>query len=329
MNAKRALAYLICLSACCLSTGLVADEVRPAYLQISEKKDQQGDSFYAILWKQPAVQSGRLAISPQFPEGCLLKDEAAPEITSGAFIQRWTTRCELNKGLIHIDGLSVTLTDVMVRIEHLDGESKAFILRPENPSVDLSDPTSSTMSYLRIGFEHLLAGLDHVLFVVGLVLFIRDPWLLIKTVTAFTLSHSITLALSISGWVQVGQGPVEAVIALSILFLARELAMDTAHRSRLTQSSPWIMAFLFGLLHGLGFAGALRDVGLPQDTLWQALLLFNVGIELGQLLVILFLSGIIWIAARFTQLDKINYFGAMGMGCLAACWTIDRTLLLL
>ena len=182
-------------------------------------------------------------------------------------------------------------------------------------------------NYLVIGVEHLVFGIDHVLFVIGLFLFIRQPIPLLKTITAFTVAHSMTLALSVLDLVKLQQGPVEAIIALSILFLARELVQDESQRSTFTRGRPWIMAFLFGLLHGLGFAGALADIGLPEDTLWLSLLLFNVGIELGQIAIILALALATWLFARWQR--QFTAAAAWGMGCLAAYWTIDRTLLLL
>jgi len=306
-----------------------AHEVRPAYLQIVERVQTEGERYFDVLWKQPAVQNGRLAIEPVFPEGCVMTDSAPPEITPGALIQRWVTDCPLDQGAIHINGLSVTLTDVMVRFDRADGASDNYLLRPENPTLDLADQSAPALSYLMVGVEHLLFGVDHVLFIVGLVLFIRAPMMLLKTVTAFTVAHSVTLALSVLGWVKLEQGPVEAVIALSILFLPRELAQDESLRSALTLGRPWAMALGFGLLHGLGFAGALNDVGLPPDALWLSLLLFNVGIEIGQLMVIAVLLGLSWGLARITSLPKLTRIGAFGMGCAAAYWTIDRTIILL
>jgi len=327
MTARKA-RYLAAALVLLSSAGAWAHEVRPAFLHITETATERG-TLFQVLWKQPAVQGGRLAIDPVFPEGCAMQDAGPPEITPTALLQRWVTDCDLTAGKIHINGLSATLTDVMVRVDRANGDSGNYLLRPESPSLDLTNQAAPALSYLVIGIEHLLFGIDHVLFVVGLVLFIRDPWMLLKTITAFTVSHSITLALSVLGWVELQQGPVEAVIALSILFLARELVQDESQRSRLTLMRPWVMAFVFGLLHGLGFAGALSDVGLPDDALWLALLLFNVGIELGQLLVIAILLGAAWLAARFASLPALTRIGAYGMGCLAAFWTIDRTLLLL
>jgi hydrogenase/urease accessory protein HupE len=179
--------------------------------------------------------------------------------------------------------------------------------------------------------EHLLLGIDHILFVVGLVLFIRDPWMLIKAVTAFTVAHSITLALSVLQLVELRQGPVEAVIALSILFLARELMLPPERRSPLTRAVPWIMSFAFGLLHGFGFAGALAEIGLPRDQLAVSLLLFNLGIEAGQLLVIALLLGLWWSVLALARgiLPMTERAFTVAMGCVAAFWTIDRVLILL
>jgi len=306
-----------------------AHEVRPAFLQIQELIDADGARTFEVLWKQPAVQNGRLAIDPVFPAACVLHDLAPPQVTASALIQRWRTDCALDQGTIHISGLSATLTDVMVRFDRANGERENHVLRPENPTLDLSRRETSSLSYLVIGIEHLLFGVDHVLFIIGLILFIRVPMMLLKTVTAFTVAHSITLALSILGWVRLDQGPVEAVIALSILFLARELVQDESQRSRLTLARPWAMAFIFGLLHGLGFAGALSDVGLPTDALWVSLLLFNVGIELGQLLIIGLFLAASWLFAHASKLPDLTRITALGMGCLAAYWTIDRTVLLL
>ena len=167
-------------------------------------------------------------------------------------------------------------------------------------------------------------GVDHVLFVIGLFLFIRAPIALIKTITAFTVSHSITLALSVMELVKLDQGPIEAVIALSILFLARELVQDESKRSRVTLGRPWVMAFIFGLLHGLGFAGALADIGLPEDDLWLSLLLFNLGIEAGQIAVICLLAAITWALRRINWQQYFDKTAAWGMGYVAAYWTVDR-----
>ena len=179
-------------------------------------------------------------------------------------------------------------------------------------------------AYLWLGIEHLVFGIDHVLFVIGLVYLIPSRWALLKTVTAFTLAHSITLALSVLEVVRVPQGPVEAVIALSIVFLARELLLPAEQRSHLTGKRPWIMALLFGLLHGFGFAGALADIGLPRDQLATALLLFNVGIEVGQLMIIgallVMLGALRWVGFRPSTavLQGVAQKGGATIGKLAS-----------
>jgi hydrogenase/urease accessory protein HupE len=212
----------------------------------------------------------------------------------------------------------------MVRIDRADGSTVNHLLRPERPSVALADPTPAASAYLWLGIEHLLFGTDHVLFVIGLVLFIPGRLDLIKTITAFTLAHSVTLALSVFELVKVPQTPVEAIIALSILFLARELVIAPEQRSLLTEARPWIMALLFGLLHGLGFAGVLSEVGLPREQLAMSLLLFNVGIEVGQLMVIAAMLVLLWLQRRFTASHTPQLAYSWVMGCVAGMWTLDR-----
>ena len=332
------------VSVCMLATVLLsfyggnlhADEVRPAYLEIvdvSDSQDTDNPISFEVLWKQPIVENRRLPIEPIFPNDCQMQEVGPPSITSSALTHRWQTNCELDQGDISIKGLSTSITDVLLRFIESDGTVNNFILRPTNPSINLTTPSTTSVGYLVIGIEHLLAGIDHVLFVIGLVLFIRNPWSLLKTITAFTVAHSITLGLSIYEVVSLKQGPVEAVIALSIVFLARELAQKPEQRSLLTQGQPWLMAFFFGLLHGLGFAGALTDIGLPDDAILSSLLLFNVGIEIGQLVIIGLFLCVAWLWQKLTQRFKIHeaYLysaSAYGMGIVATFWTIDRTLVL-
>lgn len=323
-------------------TPLAAHEVRPAYLQIVETAPER----FSVLWKQPIVQDRRLAIDPVLPNDCPPLGDPVPEVIGGALVQQWEVACALDQGAIHISGLARTLTDAMVEIQRLDGEGLTALLRPNSPSLDLDDPAPQVAAYLWLGIEHLLFGIDHVLFVIGLVYLIPSRWALLKTITAFTLAHSITLALSVLELVQAPQGPVEAVIALSILFLARELLSPPEQRSPLTARRPWIMALLFGLLHGFGFAGAMAEIGLPRDQLAPALLLFNIGIEVGQLMIIAallaFLGAARWAGLRppTTVLHGVAQpVGALHqgltwldlgliytIGALSAYWTIDRTL---
>ena len=304
----------------------IAHEIRPAYLQITEVG--KGDANYHILWKQPVVQNRGLPIDPVFSDECELSDLSPPEVTSVAILYNWQTECDLSETSIHVAGLMVNHTDVLVRVETLDYEVENYVLRPSNPTLDLKEGGAPALDYFIIGVDHLVFGIDHVLFVIGLFLFIQAPIALIKTITAFTVSHSITLALSVLGLVKLDQGPIELVIALSILFLARELVQEESKRSRLTLGRPWVMAFFFGLLHGLGFAGALADIGLPKDDLWLSLLLFNLGIEAGQIAVILVLAIVAWALSQINWKQYFNTLAAWGMGSVAAFWTIDRALLL-
>jgi hydrogenase/urease accessory protein HupE len=300
-----------------------AHEVRPAYLAIEEIEP----GVHRVTWKQPVLGDRRLALEPILPAHCEVLDESVPEHTGAALILRWRLHCDLDRGEIRIGGLSRTLTDVLVRITALDGEQSSWMLKPDKPSLDLTDPSPATADYLMLGIEHLIFGIDHILFVIGLVLFIPNHWMLLKTITAFTVAHSVTLALSVVGLVSLPQGPVEAVIALSILFLARELLLPVERRSAIMRVRPWLMAFTFGLLHGFGFASALRDVGLPRDDIALPLLLFNVGIELGQLMVIAVMLAIGWLAGRVHALERPTWERAFTliMGSAAAYWTIDRT----
>ena len=318
---------------------LQADEVRPAYLELRElaqrESAQQAKTHggYEILWKQPVVENRRLPIDPIFPADCPLTETAPPELTGSALLKRWQTTCDLRLGPIEITGLRTSITDVMVRHMGLDGTVENYMVLPADPVLDLATESEDQAGYLMIGIEHLVGGIDHVLFVVGLVLFIHSPWMLLKTITAFTIAHSITLTLSILQLVSLPQAPVEAVIALSIVFLARELAQPEGKRSALTRSSPWLMAFVFGLLHGLGFAGVLREIGLPEDALFSSLLLFNLGIELGQIMVIVALLGALWLWRQLSERLSLTTqgaytFAAYAMGCTATYWTIDRTVAL-
>jgi hydrogenase/urease accessory protein HupE len=303
-----------------------AHEFRPGHLQIVEV--EEASAQFHVIWKKPILLNTSVELDPIFSDECTFTDVAPPKVGTVALIYHWRTDCDLAKSTLEVKGLPFSHTDVLVSLATLDGERASYVLRPDAPSLDLREQAITALSYFVIGVEHLVFGIDHVLFVIGLFLFIRDPIALIKTITAFTLSHSITLALSVLEIVKLDQAATEAVIALSIFFLARELVQAESERSRLTRGRPWIMAFVFGLLHGLGFAGALADIGLPKDDLWVSLLLFNLGIEAGQVAVIMILAGFAWLLSRIGWRQPFNTAAAWSMGCLATFWTIDRTVLL-
>jgi hydrogenase/urease accessory protein HupE len=265
-----------------------AHEVRPAYLQIR----QTGLDTYDILWKVPARGDNlRLGLYVELPTDCVRLGEARRSFVNNAFTERWGVKCAggLTGATIPIAGLAATMTDVLVRLERLDGTTQVTRLTPSMPSfVVEATPTRIEVAgtYTKLGVEHILTGVDHLLYVLAMLLLVTGWKRVVATMTAFTATHSLTLTAATLGWVHVPQPPVEACIALSIVFVAREIARSRAGTSGLTERWPWVISFTFGLLHGFGFAGALSEVGLPQAAIPVALLFFNLGVEIGQLLFI-------------------------------------------
>ena len=277
-----------------------------------------------MIWKQPLLGDRRLPLEPVLEPGCE-KISSQITTTAAAVIEIWQTQCDLES--IRIAGLEKTLTDVMVEFTDTSGEGQRALLRPEATSYELgNNADNSAILYLELGIEHLVFGYDHVLFVLGLLLLITSARTLLITVTCFTAAHSITLALSVLGWVQLGQGPIEACIALSIVVLAYEALRS---QPSLLRRSPWLAAFGFGLLHGFGFAGALRDIGLPTEDLWVALLSFNIGIELGQLLMIglwMLVIKLISHTGAARAIPPLTTAVAYGIGGVAMFWTLQRAI---
>jgi hydrogenase/urease accessory protein HupE len=284
-----------------------------------------------VLWKVPALGDMRLSIHPQFPEHCTPASEPVALQSDSAYIERTAIACKggLVGRSIGIGGLAATMTDVLVRSVRADGSVQVARLTPSMPAFVLEavpGPLQVARTYTVLGVEHILGGVDHLLFVLGLLLLTRGVWPLMKTITAFTVAHSITLAAATLGWVQVPQRPVEAVIALSILFLASELAKPPDGYTGLMERYPWIVAFSFGLLHGFGFAGALREVGLPVSDIPMALFTFNAGVEIGQLLfvgiVLLAIAGLRRCSPRIPRWARVA--PAYGIGTMAAFWWLQR-----
>ena len=203
----------------------------------------------------------------------------------------------IHGGRLSFDGLQNTIMDVLVTIKMLNGEQFSGLVKPDKAQFVIPETPSIwniSKTYLILGVEHILLGIDHLLFVLALVLITFGKWRIVKTITAFTIAHSITLSLAALGFVHVPSAPVEAVIALSIVFLAVELVNYARGKIGLTAKHPWVVAFIFGLLHGFGFAGALTEVGLPQVDIPFALAFFNIGVEIGQLAFVMVLLGIIY-----------------------------------
>ncbi len=306
-----------------------AHRLQPAYLEIGE----QTPGTFSVLWKRPLVAGQPMALQPQLPAACANLTEPATQPISGSAVERWLLQCEagFTNQTITIAGLAATQTETLLRINLVDGSSHTSVLRPENPSFLVPEKPSKwevAGSYLLLGIEHILGGFDHLLFVLALLLIVATTRVLIATITAFTLAHSVTLAMAALGFVHVPQAPVEAVIALSILFLASELAKKSHGEIGLTAQKPWLVALSFGLLHGFGFAGALSEIGLPQGEIPLALLFFNVGVEVGQLLFVAAVLLIKWLlrSSRFNAPLWQEQLPAYAIGSLAAFWVIERTL---
>jgi hydrogenase/urease accessory protein HupE len=311
-----------------LSLFASADEIRPGYLELTETRE----NIFSVVWKVPAKNNKKLGLQAWLPDNCVDITQANAQFVNGAYIQRWITDCKLGlfNQSIQIKGLSSTVTDVLLRLEFLDGTSRSVLLTPAEDRYLVPEIASSLQvvrTYTWLGITHILGGLDHLLFVFALLLIVRQVRQLLWTITAFTLAHSITLAGATLGLVHVPQKPVEAVIALSILFLAVEIVHGKRGRPGAAARWPWLVAFIFGLLHGFGFAGALAEVGLPQQAIPLALIFFNVGVELGQLLFITVALGLGWLLHQFKHPKLMNYAETVvlyGIGSLSAFWLIER-----
>jgi len=313
-----------------LSSSAFAHEVRPAYLELR----QTGPDTYDALWKVPGQgENLRLGIYVELPAGCTNVTEPRASMVNNAYTERWTVKCagELTGGTIHIAGLSATATDVLVRLERLDGTAQVTRLTPSAPSFVVEAVPGSlevARTYIVLGIEHILTGIDHLLFVLALLIITRGGWKLVKTVSAFTISHSITLTAATLGFVHVPQRPVEAVIALSIVFVAAEIVRMRRGINSITVAAPWMVAFSFGLIHGLGFAGGLSDAGLPAGHIPTALLFFSLGVESGHFLFIGVVLSLIALMRRvripFPRWTEL--VPPYAIGTIAMFWVIQRTL---
>jgi hypothetical protein len=305
-----------------------AHEVRPGYLELREESPTR----FALFWKVPARgDDERLGIRPAFPDGCIITSDTAGGRVGDAWIERGAVECAngLEGGAIAIDGLEATGTDVLARVVRADGSTQVVRLSPAERSFVVAPSPRAwavAVTYLGLGVEHILLGIDHLLFVLVLLPLVGGGRRLVMTVTAFAVAHSLALAAATLRVVHLPKMPVEAVIALSIVFVAGEIVHGQQGRPGLTARRPWVVAFLFGLLHGLGFAGALAEVGLPSQAIPLALAFFNVGVEVGQLA---------FVAAAFVvrlPLRRLRVacpgwaarLPAYAIGTMAAYWTIER-----
>ncbi|QBY02993.1 HupE/UreJ family protein [Thalassotalea sp. HSM 43] len=326
------LRYLLA-SWCLLASFVsVADDFRPASLTIQAIDQSQ----YEVLWKVPIKNNKAPAFAIIFDDQTIQQSPIRTRSLGSAYIQSWKiSRAHGIGGLtLTIEGLKGSNYEAILRIITPDGNLLSTVLNTENDQYAV--PTTLTMakfdvfsSYTILGFEHILIGLDHLLFVLALILLVVGWKKLIWTITFFTLAHSITLAAVTLNWFTLPGPPVEAIIALSIVFLARELIYVYRGNDSITARYPWIVAFTFGLLHGMGFAGALGDIGLPQNEVLLALLSFNIGVELGQLTFVCAMLVVITAAKKWlSSLPKWSQqVPAYGIGTLASFWLIERLML--
>ena len=317
------------VSFCCASA--FADAIRPAYLGLTE--DKPGE--FSVLWKIPMLGNARLPVEPEFSGDAKAVTSVVTRTPPGAAIEQWTLRApELRGQTLRIGGLEGSKTDVLVRIEFTDGTKWVQRLTGQETSAKIpmrQSGWSVTGVYVKLGVDHILFGADHVLFVLGLLLIVKNRWMLLKTITAFTVAHSVTLEVATFGYVSAPDIPLNAAIALSILFLGPEIVRSWRGQTSFTIRHPWVVAFAFGLLHGFGFASALTSAGLPRTDLPLALLSFNVGVEMGQL----GLVGLVLLLERSFRILEIRWprwveaLPGYAVGSLGAFWTIQRVAILL
>jgi hypothetical protein len=312
----------------CLGQPAFAHEVRPALPEIIEYPNHR----YDILWKQPTVGDMAVHLAPQISGGLLDRPPTDVAGFSSFQILRWRNLDGGKQGLegrtLRIDGIEQTITDVLVSIRLANGNTSQQILRPQAPSMMLrmTGTGRAVSADLTLGIEHILTGIDHLAFVLGLILLVRSRMTLIKTVTAFTVSHSMTLAATALHLIAPRTSLIEALVAFSILFVAVELLHHYRGRDGLMVRYPWLIAFTFGLLHGCAFASALTEIGLPQHAIPLSLMLFNVGVEIGQLLFITLVLVVAWTLAHLPRCIPAGLRSAFPyiLGSFAAFWFFER-----
>ncbi len=315
-----------------VSAPIVADEFKPGYLQLTQV---DGDT-YDVLWKIPAIDEfTTLKVKPEFPSTAETVGEVRGTYSRGMTVQRWRIRVPggLDGKPIVFSHLSETRIDVLARLIRLDGSVQLERILPVNARFTArSSPGQMEVAwtYTVLGVEHILTGFDHLLYVLAMLILVNGWRQIVLTMSAFTATHSLTLTAATLGWVQIPQPPVEACIALSIIFVAREIVQVRRGRPGLTARWPWAVAFAFGLMHGLGFAGALAEVGLPVGAIPAALLFFNVGVEVGQLMFVASVLALITagrlVAARLKLPQPVWLWriAPYAIGGFASFWLVER-----
>jgi hypothetical protein len=302
-----------------------AHPLAPSLLEVSESAGRLD-----VRWRTPTQRAPGTDLAPLLPKSCRVAESLPVRIDGAAFEARWALDCggaPLVGMRIGARGIGESGADVLLRVSLFDGRSFRSILTAEEPVFVVPEKQSRASvaaSYVGLGIEHILGGWDHLLFVLGLVLLVGRGGGLVATITAFTVGHSATLSLAVLGYVPLAQPVAEAAIALSILLLAAELGRDRSAPESLLRRRPWAMASAFGLLHGLGFAGALTEAGLPAGEVPLALASFNAGIEIGQLAFVAMLLGVARASGRIAG-ARLRLVPAYAIGSMAAFWLFDRT----
>lgn len=308
-----------------------ADELRPGYLEFT----QLDQSAWRLVWKAPLRGGVQPRTQPLLPAGCGVTGTPTREPGDLAVITTMRVTCSkpVTGQTIGLSHFAASQTDVLVRVAPLGRPVQALRLTAAEPQAQIKarpDTLQVATTYFVIGTQHILEGYDHLLFVMALVLLLRRFWPIAKAATAFTLAHSITLIGTTLGFLGLPQQPVEAMIALSIVFLAVEIIKQRSGEPRLSERAPWLVAFLFGLLHGFGFAGALKEIGLPESDVPTALLTFNLGVEAGQIIIIAATLAVLEAVRRLQPrlLAPARTLATYGIGSVACMWLFERTLLL-
>jgi hydrogenase/urease accessory protein HupE len=329
----RLLAGGVLLAGLAQTPSAGAHESRPAYLEITETAPRR----YDVVWRTPVLSGMRLPVALKLPDSVQNVTEPVLRELSDSLVERRVIDAGeggLAGKRVEFTGLQVTITDVLVRVTLGDGRVSTTLVHPSRPWIEIAavrGPLTIATGYLISGIHHILLGVDHLLFVLGLLLIVKDRWMLVKTISAFTVAHSLTLAIATLGYAHAPAAPLNAAIALSILFLGPEIVRSWRGETSLTIRRPWVVAFAFGLLHGFGFASGLTTMGLPPSEIPLALLMFNAGVEVGQLL---FVALILLLERAFRVLEVrwprvVEALPAYAVGSLGAYWTIQRVAILL
>jgi len=330
---RPVIAALVLISLIGTGAAVCAHESQPGTLDLRQvAKDR-----YEVLWRAPIYYGqphpARLALPDEWKNVVEPTVRMLPDSQVFRRVVNVGSR-GVEGSILRFPGLEKTITDVFVRLNRLDGTTMTAVVRPSKPYAQLRGERTwytTAGEYIGLGFHHILQGVDHLLFVLGLLLIVKGRMMLLKTITAFTVAHSITLAIATLGYASAPLPPLNAAIALSILFLGPEIVRTWRGESSLTIRFPWVVAFLFGLLHGFGFASGLTTTGMPKAELPLALLFFNVGVEAGQLV---FVFTALALARSFKVLEVrwprwAEALPGYAVGSLGAYWTIQRTVILL